>query len=162
MGNCFLLSLLLNPQKTKQFVLGRSRLYSPPISIRYSSGVPGSYDVLENDNSNFSQSLKRIKAGINKRQVTPPRPWRTASRRSQVTVNFLGPKGRIELGCIAYKMQIWNERIFQTRYSNTPIKKIWPLVKRTLTYRSILLFFFLTCWHNKFNFSIAIWSICPL
>ena len=42
-----------------------------------SSGVPGIYDVPENDNSNFSQSLNRIKAGINKNQVAPTQPHLT-------------------------------------------------------------------------------------
>ena len=34
-----------------------------------SSGVPGIYDVPENTNTNFSRSLNRIRAGINKSQV---------------------------------------------------------------------------------------------
>ena len=42
-----------------------------------SSGVPGIYDVPENDNTNFSQSLNRTKAGINQNQVAPTQPHLT-------------------------------------------------------------------------------------
>ena len=39
------------------------------------SGVPGIYDLPEgNNNTNFAQSLNRIKVGINKNQVASTRP----------------------------------------------------------------------------------------
>ena len=63
----------------------------------------GIYGLTENDNTNFSRSLKRIKAGMNKSQVTQPHltlgdsfPYEPGD-----SVHFLGPKGRIGLGCIA-------------------------------------------------------------
>ena len=70
-----------------------------------SSGVPGIFDVPENDNTNFSRSLNRIKAGINKNQVAPTQPHPTLGDSFPYepgdTVHFLGSKSRIGLGCIA-------------------------------------------------------------
>ena len=78
--------------------------YTPlQLVLGLSSGVPGINDLPENDDTNFSRSLKRIKAGINKSQVTQPHstlgdsfPYKPGD-----SVHFLGPKGRIGLGCIA-------------------------------------------------------------
>ena len=71
-----------------------------------SSGVPGIYDVPEgNNNTNFAQSLNRIKVGINKNQVASTQPYLTLvgsfPYKPGDAVHFLGSKGRIGLGCIA-------------------------------------------------------------
>ena len=84
--------------------LGIGLGYTPhQLVLGLSSGVPGIYDRPENDNSNFSRSLKRIKAGINKILVRQPPlnlgdsfPYEPGD-----SVHFLGPKGRIGLGFIA-------------------------------------------------------------
>ena len=60
-----------------------------------SSGVPGIYDVPEgNNNTNFAQSLNRIKVGINKNQVASTRPYLTLVGSFPYepgdVVNFLG------------------------------------------------------------------------
>ena len=47
--------------------------YTPhQLVLGLSSGVPGIYEMPENDNIHFSGSMKRIKAGINKSHVTQP------------------------------------------------------------------------------------------
>ena len=55
---------------------------SHQLVLGLSSVVPGIYDVPENDNSNFSQSLKKFKAGLNKSKVTqlPSTPPRKTNR----------------------------------------------------------------------------------
>ena len=78
--------------------------YTPhQLVLGLSSGAPGIYDVPENDNTNFSQSLNRIKAGINKSQVTQPHSTLGGSFPYEPgdSVHFLGSKGRIGLDCIA-------------------------------------------------------------
>ena len=61
-----------------------------------SSGVPGIYDVPEN-NSNFARSLNRIKVGIYKNQVASTQPHPTLGGRFPYkpvdAVHFLGSKG---------------------------------------------------------------------
>ena len=83
--------------------MDRSRLYSQSISIRSKFRCARIYDVPVNDNTNFSRSLKRIKAGINRSQVTQPHSTLGGSFPYEPgdSVHFLGPKGRIGLGCIA-------------------------------------------------------------
>ena len=78
--------------------------YTPhQLVLGLSSGVPGIYDVPENDNTNLSRPLERIRAGINKRQVTQPHSTLGDSFPYEpgYSVHFLGPKGRIGLGCIS-------------------------------------------------------------
>ena len=124
--------------------------YTPQrLVLGLSSGVPGIYDVPENDNTNFSQSLNRIKAGINKSQVIQPHSTLGGSFPYELgdSVHFLGPKGRIGLGCITdiyggeYKIVHRNESIFQTWHKNIQIK-VWPLFKNTLISDQFRYFFF--------------------
>ena len=77
--------------------------YTPhQLVLGQSSGVPGIYDVPENDNTNFSRSLKKIKAGINKSQVTQPLGGSFLYKPGVGdSVLFLGPIGRIGLCCKA-------------------------------------------------------------
>ena len=67
--------------------------------------MPGIYDVPENANTNFSQSLNRIKAGINKSQVaqtqTQPTIGGSFPYEPGDAVHFLESRDRIGLGCKA-------------------------------------------------------------